>query len=347
MLHPSGTKVLSGDNPFGVLHEHDYFLGAKPDIQFWNETWFFSSWSPSEEVGVFIHAGADPADPALFYAQVIIYLPGGELVVDRQWGRPKAGNLTICGCSITTEEPLRRWRLRYDGAGEKTTSEQSGRAPVGAGIAVPCNFDIEFTAAAPIWDMYKATDIPQLGWAGMHHEQTTHSRGSICVEKSAWQFDDGVGFRDHSTGQREVSNMGADRFWGIVSPTTKRSFQGLNYWDRAGELQMSSAAYFADGQFEIINGGIEVTGMSDTYGNPKDIEMSFTRPNGERIVGHGRIVHTVTNSVLDPNHNVNGTVVEGDPLILGESQIRVEWPDGDVFYGHLERLTRLVNLKLP
>jgi hypothetical protein len=118
-------------------------------------------------------------------------------------------------------------------------------------------------------------------------------------------------------------------------------------WNRAGELELSSGAYHADGVFEIINGPIELTGLEDTLGNPKDLALSFTRPNGEELVAWGQIVHTITISIADPNHNVNGALLEGDPLILSESQVRFDWPDGDVFYGHLERVARLADVRRP
>jgi hypothetical protein len=346
VLHPAISRVLEGDNPFDVAPELDYFQGPRADVPLWNETWFFSSWSPGSDVGIFIHAGADAADPELFYAQVIAYLPGGELVADRSWGRPESGNLTVGPFSIATEEPLRRWRLRFDGAGERTTSDAAGRRPVGAGLAVPMSFDIEFSAAGPVWDLFKASEIPHLDWAGIHHEQNTYSRGRLSVGGTSWELD-GVGFRDHSTGPRDLARLGGDRFWGFVSPTTGRGFQGIKVWNRDGELELSSAAYHVDGMLEVINGAIELTGLEDTLGNPKELELAFTRPDGEEIVAPGRILHTVTITIADPNHNINGALLEGDPLILSESQVRFDWPDGDVFYGHLERVARLSDLRRP
>jgi hypothetical protein len=345
-MHPTISRVLHGENPFGVSPGLDWFQGPRTDVPLWNETFFFSTWSPATETGIFIHTGADAADPGLFYAQLIVYLPGGELVVERIWDRPEPPELHVGPFSIITVEPLRRWRLRYDGAGERTTSDRAGKQPVGAGLSVPLHVDVEFVAAGPIWDMFKANDIPHTDWSGMHHEQNTRATGTITVADKTFEID-GYGFRDHSTGPRDFSNIGGDRFWGFVSPTTGRGFQGLKVWKRSGELEISSAAYTIDDTFEIINGGIELTGITDTCGNPKDLELSFTRPNGEHLHASGRILHTVTITIADPNHNINGALLEGDPLILSESQVRFDWPDGDTFYGHLERVARLTDLTRP
>jgi hypothetical protein len=118
-------------------------------------------------------------------------------------------------------------------------------------------------------------------------------------------------------------------------------------WSRGGELEISSASYHDHGTLEIINGGATLTGIEDTLSNPKQLELRLERPGGEVIVAQGTIEHCVTISIIDPDHNVNGTWLTEDPLILSESQVRFEWPDGGVLYGHLERVARLADIKHP
>ena len=81
-------RVLSGENPFGVDPDH-YMSAATPDYQdaLWSETHFWSAWNPDEGVGLFIHVGTTPEDPDLWWAQVVAYLPGGRLCVQRLWGQ--------------------------------------------------------------------------------------------------------------------------------------------------------------------------------------------------------------------------------------------------------------------
>jgi hypothetical protein len=345
MIHESGHRVLAGDNPFEVTAESGSPHPAPVDVPLWNETFFFSAWSPVNGVGYFIHAGSDPADPALRFAQVIAYLPDGRLVTNRSWGRPSGtgDELTIGGFTMTTVEPLKAWRIRFDGAGELTTSTESGRRPVGAGFAVPLSFDVEVTAAAPVWDLFAATGMPRLDWASIHLEQNLYTNGTLTAGSDTWKID-GVGFRDHSVGARSFDSLGGDRFWGFVSPTTGRSCQGIMVWARDGELRLASGSLHDNGTTEVINGDLSLTGLTDTTGDPKDLELTLVRPSGEKIVATGRIEHTVTITIADPNHNINGALLEGDPLILSESQTRWEWPDGDVLYGHLERVARLSTL---
>ena len=57
MLHAVNSRILRGDNPFGVTPELDVVQQPRTDVPFWNETWFFSAGSPENEIGFFIHAG--------------------------------------------------------------------------------------------------------------------------------------------------------------------------------------------------------------------------------------------------------------------------------------------------
>lgn len=345
MYELAPSRVLTGDNPFQVASELDYVHAPQIDQLYYSETFYFSAWSPAEGVGVFVHAGIDPSDPGLWYGRAIIYLPDGELAINRCWGRstdrngPDLGNLRM-----RVEQPLRQWSLHFDGAGERTTTAKCGQGVIGAGPAVPMSFDIDMTAAAPIWDLFAATGIPQLGWAGIHHEQSCWAHGVLTVGKRRWEID-GVGFRDHSNGVRDFSNVGGHRFWGFVSPTTRRSVQGLIVWNRTGELEFATAALCDGDTLEVINTDVTFTGVEDTAGNPAELEMTLRRPSGERLAVHGRRLHNATISIGDPNHNVNGTWLDGDPMILSEAPASLDWADGDGFYGHIEVGTRLVDLK--
>jgi hypothetical protein len=339
------SRVLTGPNPFEVATGLDYRHQPRPEVPCYSETWFFSAWSPEQGVGVFIHAGVDPEDATLWYAQVIAYLPDGELVIDRCWGRPTdQGVIDVGNLRMTVDAPLERWTLHFEGAGERTTTLKCGQGLIGSGPGVPFSFDVDVTAAGPVWDMFAASGLPELGWAGIHHEQNCWTRGRLTVGDRGWEID-GVGFRDHSNGARDIAGLGGDRFWGFVSPTTGRSVQGIMIWNRAGELEFATASIHDQGTLEVINTDVTFTGIEDTAGNPAELEMTLVRPGGERLAVPGRRLHNVTISISDPNHNMNGTYLEGDPLILSEAQARLDWPDGDVFYGHIETSSRLKDLK--
>jgi hypothetical protein len=156
-----------GENPFGVDPALDLLHAVRDDVPQWSETMYFQVWSPETGVGAFVHVGRWSTDLELWYGQVIAMLPDGELRVDRSWGRsddargPATGNVIV-----TCLEPLRRWRLRFDGAGEPSTLADLASRPVGAGRAAAFGFDVELDAAGGIWDMHGASGrSSDVSWA--------------------------------------------------------------------------------------------------------------------------------------------------------------------------------------
>jgi hypothetical protein len=156
---------------------------------------------------------------------------------------------------------------------ERTTSEQSGSRLIGGDPSVPMSFDVELSAASPIWDLFAATEMNDLYWAGdhaaIHHEQNTSSRGTLTVDGHTWSV--GVGFRGHSTGPRDFTKLGSDRFWGLVSPTTGRGVQGIMVWDRDGQPELATAAYNYDETVEIVNGEIALNGVASACQSTREL----------------------------------------------------------------------------
>lgn len=60
---------------------------ARPDIRNWSETRWLGTWNPDAGVGLYLHAGRFRHDIDLWWAQTVVYLPGGKVAVDRSWGR--------------------------------------------------------------------------------------------------------------------------------------------------------------------------------------------------------------------------------------------------------------------
>jgi len=346
-MHHAESAVLEGENPFAVEAELDLPQDPPAGATNWSETWLFAVWSPRERVGLFLHAGTSAEDPWLWWAQTIAYLPDRVVIADRSWGRRTSGSGPTTGSlSISCEEPLRSWRLRFDGAGERTTSAAMGAALVGAGLAQPMTFDVTISALGPVWDLFAATGAGEQDWAAMHHEQNCRAAGTLTVDGRSWDIQ-GVCLRDRSRGPRHMDRIGSDRFWGMSSPTTGRSVQGVMVWDVEGEAMVASGSIHEGGKLELIQGDLAMTGVVDTVGRPETLTMTLERASGERIVAHGECLHCATIAVIDPNCNVNGTPSGGNPLVFTEAPVRFTWPDGDVLYGHLERGSRLSTLAIP
>ncbi|MHA2418169.1 hypothetical protein [Mycobacterium avium] len=319
----------------------------------WSETMYFHAWSPEEGVGVFVHTGRWPTDLDLWWAQTIALLPDGRLLVDRSWGRaadnrgPATGNLRI-----TCQEPLRSWRLTFDGAGAVTDRASMACGPVGAGRAQPFSFDIELRAAAPVWDMAGALGAPRprvdgLSWASFHHTQGFYATGELCSGQQRWSMD-GVAHRDHSSGVRDVTGLGGLHFFVVVFPKSGRVANGLVNWRTNGAIDHRVFTVQEKGVCEV-GFNVRVTGLqSYRTHEPHDLTITMHREAGVYPL-RASWLHGYSLTVLSPNENINGVDLETqpDPMVITQSTVRVVAPDGEIGYGVIERDYRPSMLPSP
>jgi hypothetical protein len=347
----SESRVLTGDNPFGVSPDH-YRRCAEPDYsdELWSETHFWSAWNPDEGVGLFIHVGTTPEDADLWWAQVMVMLPGGRTLADMSWGRSPDRNGPTTGNFRARSPRLGHFTLGFDGAGEYTTSAEMARRVVGVGRMLPFSFEIELAPAMPVWDLFKATMIGEREWGGVHHEQTHSATGRLKVagrEGGEWRLD-GCSFRDHSIGHRDFSRLGGDHLFGVHFPDSGRSVQTLLMWNNDGEVEIRSASIWENGELELI-GDVQMTGvehgvhgptsLTALTGEPLAFDWVVIRRGAVQVTARVEVQHTVVMSNTSPNTNFNGAALDaGDSaLLLAECAVKMTWPDGDVGYGHLER----------
>lgn len=348
----SRPRVLTGPNPFDVEPGLD-LLRPTRDVAHYSETMYFAVCDKNDpEVGLFLHTGRMAEDTDLWWARTVAYLPGGEVVVDRSHGRapndrgPATGNM-----AIEYVEPQQRWRLRYDGAGEHTTRQATALALVGSGPATPMRFDVECEAISPVWDLQGSveadTDLdPRVSvWASGHHEQGFLASGELTVGNRTWSID-GVAYRDHSWGPREMNDFGADAYVSLVFPQSRRVVQGVMVFNSSLEVMLRSFYIWENGRMELMGEG-SVPRAHDGAGNPgTGLELVMQRAGGETLVLPGEVTNGVTISIVDPNRNLNGAA-HGVPgaLFLNEELIRYTWPDGEVGFGHAERAIRPADIR--
>jgi hypothetical protein len=342
-------RILGGENPFGVLPEHDLLHEVRSDVPDWSETMYFHVWNPEAGVGVFIHIGRWPGDLDLWWGQVIALLPDGELLVDRSWGRaqddrgPATGNLRV-----ECVEPLKRWRVRFDGAGEPTDLARMAEGPVGSGRARAFRFDVALEAAAPVWDMHGALGIDNLSWAAFHHTQGLRTAGTLVSEGREWTLD-GVAHRDHSSGPRHIFDFGGLHFFVFVFPTSGRVVNGLVNWKRDATVDHRIYTDQVGGRCETGT-GVSITGLHDIETHsPRQLTVTLIREGGRAEELAAEWLHGYTLTLLEPNENINGAHhdAEDDPLIVTQGTVRVTAPDGEIGYGVIERDYRRSMLPSP
>jgi hypothetical protein len=342
----SGAHLGLADwsNPLEVPPEADYFDDPQHGVPRWNETTFFEAWSPETGIGVFLHMGRYPADLDLWWCQAITYLPGGVLTSEVHWGRNPGDGARTANLSIDVRDPLRHWALHYDGAGELTDSARLVRELSGAGVRVPVRWELEATAASPVWNLRPAADGTMPDFAQSSHSQQAYLvHGAVTVDGREHRFE-GVGCNDHSRGARDLTHFGGDQW--VVAVMPGYTFHAINVWRANDEPVLTAGAWFdAHGHRSVTarrHNEHEITG------EPRTFELVVDDAATER---HFKIevLHGCKICVTQQHDNLNGIAwhLPGDTVLLGESPIRVRDQQGRIGFGHLERAMRLDRAREP
>jgi hypothetical protein len=325
-------------NPLHVPAAADYFGDPQHDIPRWNETTFFEAWAPDNGVGVFLHMGRYPKDLDVWWCQAITYLPAGRLTSDINWGRTRDAGARTGNVVLDVIEPLQRWTLSYDGAGELTDSDRLVRGPSGAGVQVLVRWDLDVRAIGPIWDMQPPPDGSMPDFAQSSHSQQTYRvTGTITVDGVPHPVD-GIGCNDHSRGARDLTHFSGDQW--VVGIMPGYTFHAINVWKQDQTPVLEVGAWFdRDGYRSVKGRRHPVHAVSN---EPRAFDLVIDDTGTEHVFAL-EVLHGCTICVTQQHDNLNGVDwnLSGDTVLLNESPIRITAASGEVGYGHLERSTRL------
>lgn len=337
-------------NPHHVEQDADLVLGARHDEPGWVETAFVSCWDDRSEVGLYLHIGRCPQDVELFWAQVLAFLPGGVVLVDRSWGRARdAQSLDTGNLRIVMDRPHQGWTVSYDGAAQLSSPREMARQVVGSGPARPLRFDVRMEAAGPIWDLYAARRLVEgvhtatrQDWAqGTHTQQAYRHQGTLIFEGVAHTLD-GFAGNDHSSGPRHLAGIGGDLL--LIGGWPGRVLHYTHTFTTDGTVVLDAASLFGpDGAHELVT--VRMPYLTSTVGDPASFDITVTDRSGTESVVRADVVATASATLTDDNDNLNGVDRGGpDHLVLNESRLRLTLPDGAVGAAYLERGARLSSL---
>ena len=318
----------------------------KPDhgTPMWNETRWIGAVCPDSGVGLFLHAGRLRGALDWWWAQTVVYLPDGRLVVDRSWGRNSDDSTRIRAGAFDLRMSTDGWKSGFDGVGELTTTEALVRGPRGSGTgSVPLRFDITGIEATPVWDMY--TTITELEtWAtDMHIQQGFRTTGTLTVGEETFSLD-GFGFKDHSTGVRDWTQFVGHHFTLAMMPGY--TIHEIAIIDERGGWR-TLGTLFEDGVQTNLEHA-ELPALQDLAGAPHGFDLVVTPIGQAPRTLRVEVLHTFPMTITDNNDNINGIEWEAaDPMVFAECIVRLADAHGAVGYGHVERALRRSQMPQP
>jgi hypothetical protein len=233
--------MVGADLSGGLPVTREDIRRVEPDIPFWSDNLLFAVHDPTSGAAMWLHLGTVPNDWSMWHEMNYALLPGDAGVLSMWSFHRTVPELRPAGSNLRFEclEPFRRWRLRFDGHGLRTTLEEMQEGPARVGPTMRWCVDLEIEGRTPAWDYHTGVSsqmgrgsMHDQGWAREHYEQMYLARGTVRFGDEERAFD-GYGWRDHSQGPRgggggapwgghvtagsvaqDGHGWGGSRFWG-------------------------------------------------------------------------------------------------------------------------------------
>jgi hypothetical protein len=324
-------------DPYGITPADDR-LHDPPGVPGWSENLQLVVNDGVAGVAFYVHFSRMVDDPGIWEGILICYLPGGQLRVSRSFARDGGSGVASDGqLAFAPVEPLRRWRLTFDGMARKLTRDEAAAGPVAQGPVEPLQLALDVECVTPPWGVGSEADggataaaMHGQSWARVHLEQACRVRGELSAAGGSTAID-GMGMRDHSCGPRDYSGMRREAWANAVFPSG-RAFCGL--W-----VEVDGAPPFAHG-FVYENGQLhamdrfEGPPLTSALGDPTTFTVRFDTSRGEAEV-HGRMLHSMAFTLEYPCRMPLGPQTAG--AIPVEGPARYTW-DGEQGDGWIERI---------
>lgn len=308
------------------------------DSPLWSENYAWTCYDPNAQAGILLHLGRMPHQQHLMRSTVVAYLPRGRLAVWKAVaplvvpGSPGAGVATVGNGNLTLacERPLERWTLRYDGVARCTDREALAAGRLADEGVVGLRIELAFEQLAPIWDLGAMMNLGET-----HYEQFGRYTGTITLADpsggtATTHTVDAPGYRDHSTGKRDLAGFGG-HVWTHAYFPSGRAFTAFRVYGPDGSTGLNDGVLLTDGELADAP-PLSVPLLADTLGGPD--EVTITMPGAGPITG--RVVHGVPLSLGEPNDFHLGADLTVGRKVMLDCPARFDW-DGETAYGWLER----------
>lgn len=300
-----------------------------PDVPLWTENYCYVCYDPQSEIGVWTHLGRAPFDPTLWRELSMIFLPTGERLVNKGYGRTETdkgpGAATL---SYDCVEPWKEWRSRRDGAAIRTTEKDLDSGMLFDRAHERVAFDLSWHGQGPVWDWGEVEDAH--GWGKLHYEQLVTVGGTVTVGGEVIPFQ-GTGLRDHTRGPRDFTVVESHLWsWGSFPSGNGFMVLGVNV---AGQ-SLTRAVTLEAGVLTprtLQNSPV----LSSRAGSTDPYVLDF----GEHRIS-ADLLHMLPNGFEGPNDICLGYDPDVTKTANFEGFSRFEW-NGEVGYGLTERSVRL------
>lgn len=220
----------------------------------WRESYYFSFFDPTRQIGGFTSIGKRPATGHSGFI-IVIWGPHIPTLVASEYDTFGEWNNTheIAGLTYTPLSPFGPWRLTFDGplnnGGSDIECDHNALGPARGEATAHVQFDLTFHPSHPPYSYSDQPGMAQL-FTG-HIDEVGAMRGTLAIDDASYEID-AVAGKDHSWG---IRNWFAPREWrwlDLVLVPGEHDHPDLTLWrgrfdDDPGEFSKDGALYLRDG----------------------------------------------------------------------------------------------------
>jgi len=314
----------------------DLIRTTVPDDQpTWTENIAFWMHDPAASVRLYAHLGRMQPDRSIWEGLSIIFLPSGDLLVNRSLGvsRGAAENHEYRYRPLV---PNRIWTFEFTGIVQRVRPETPKCRPVIDEPVEVASYDLVFEAVQPVFNMH-GSDLKS---ERMHLEQGGSVRGSFVIGHRRTNIDC-YGYRDHSVSQRTFTTLDSET-WANCVFANGNVFSMLQV--RRGDKQILEGQIYRSGRMHharpvVVPDLRDIDGAPGAFAISLEIESAVIDIDGE-IVQPSFPFNLLRPTGMRPGIDDSRL----DSLVAVQCPTKYRWGT-EVGYGWLERTRRLEALR--
>jgi hypothetical protein len=297
----------------------------KPD---WTENVCWTMHDPGSGISLYGHLGRMQPDRAIWEGLSLIYLPGGQRLVNRSLGVSVA-SARNAEYDCRPLVPLKLWRYSFEGVAQRVAPRELRTRALGDEPFEAVSYDLIWEALQPVYNMHGS----ERGSDRMHLEHGGTVRGSFTIGAQRVAVNC-TGYRDHSVSRRTFTTLNSETWAHCAFPSGK-VFSILEV-SRA-ERQVLHGQVYRDGRMlDAIPQA--VPNLEDSSGRPHRGVIRAATADGEVEVEwetiDGRFLPFNLLNPVGMRPGIDRS--RADAMVAVQCPARFVW-EGEEGYGWLER----------
>jgi hypothetical protein len=318
-------------------------IHVPPDgIKNWSENLLVWGHDPKSQLCLWTHMGRMPYDPEIWEGVTYIYLPDGDLLVNRSMGVSRTRAAVAHEYLYTPVRPGQTWHYHFNGLVQRAKPAELAQRLVVNEPYERLSYELIFEGVHPVFDFADGSMAEQ-SWATLHLEQGGTLRGIVIIGGKEYEIDC-TGYRDHSAGPRNYNVLLSETWAHCVFPSG-RCFSGIEIIEEGHKNQLRAGYIYEDGKISPLKTTV-LPELFDTKGNPRNFRVEAVS-DGRQIGMTGEMSDRYLTLTLTLPSGIATGFDSASPHLTGvvEAPATYNW-DGEIGYGWIERIRRVSSLNV-